>query len=70
MTTTLLTGATGFLGSHIAEAVRLAGIELAVWTVDDPAEMLRLTDLGVGAIATNVPDVALRALEDGDRKGG
>jgi glycerophosphoryl diester phosphodiesterase len=49
-------------GEHVVEAARRAGIEVAVWTVDDPGQMARLADLGVGAICTNAPDVAASAL--------
>ncbi|MEE9205975.1 MAG: glycerophosphodiester phosphodiesterase family protein [Acidimicrobiia bacterium] len=45
----------------MASATR-AGIEIAVWTVDDPMEIARLAELGVGGIATNAPDIALTAL--------
>lgn len=45
-------------GEHIVAAGARAGIEIAVWTVDDPGEMARLAGLGVGGIATNAPDVA------------
>lgn len=54
-------------GPRIAHAAKQAGVELAVWTVDDPHEMSRLAGLGVGAVCTNTPDVALSALaEHGD----
>ena len=49
-------------GKHIVSAGAKAGIEIAVWTVDDPTEMTRLAELGVGGIATNAPDVAAAAL--------
>jgi glycerophosphoryl diester phosphodiesterase len=49
-------------GSHILEAAGLAGVEVAVWTLDDPVEMKRLASLGVGGIATNAPDIAHSAL--------
>lgn len=39
-----------------------AGLEVNVWTVNDPAEIRRFADLGVDAIITDVPDVALAAL--------
>lgn len=61
----------GHHGDHIRNAARAAGIEIAVWTVDDPDQMRRLTGLGVGAICTNVPDVAFSTLvEDGDGERG
>jgi glycerophosphoryl diester phosphodiesterase len=36
-----------------------AGLPVSVWTVDEPQRMRALADLGVAAITTNVPDVAL-----------
>lgn len=38
------------------------GLQLSVWTVDDPAEARMLADNGVAAIITNRPDVMLQAL--------
>lgn len=48
-----------FSPAHLA-AARGAGLEIAVWTVDEPAEMRRLIDLGVDSITTDRPDL-LRA---------
>lgn len=39
-----------------------AGLEVHVWTIDDPEEMLRLAALNVDAVITDVPSLALEAL--------
>jgi glycerophosphoryl diester phosphodiesterase len=38
------------------------GLQLSVWTVDDPAEAKKLAANGVGSIITNKPDQILQAL--------
>jgi glycerophosphoryl diester phosphodiesterase len=38
------------------------GLQVDVWTVDDPAQIRTLATAGVDAIITNAPDVALAAL--------
>ncbi|QPG05392.1 glycerophosphodiester phosphodiesterase [Salinimonas marina] len=40
-----------------------AGLKVLVYTVDTPADMLWLQHMGVDGIFTNVPDVALHALD-------
>lgn len=50
-----------------AESVAIAhrmGLEMHVWTIDDPAEMAALLDLGVDAIMTDVPPLAARLLQE------
>ena len=46
----------------LVDACHAAGLEVNVWTVDDPARMVELVALGVDGICTNLPDVALRVL--------
>ena len=48
-------------GRGLAAARRL-GLETTVYTVNDPARMLELRDLGVTGIFTDRPDLALRVL--------
>jgi glycerophosphoryl diester phosphodiesterase len=45
----------------VAEA-RSAGLDVNVWTCDDPEAMRRLAAWGVAGICTNVPDVAVATL--------
>jgi glycerophosphoryl diester phosphodiesterase len=44
------------------EHARALGLPVNVWTVNEPAQMLRLVALGVSALITDVPDVALQVL--------
>jgi glycerophosphoryl diester phosphodiesterase len=50
------------VGEALVDAAHGAGLLVNVWTVDDPARMVVLADLGVDGIVTNVPDVAVDAL--------
>lgn len=55
-------------GPEVHEFVEHAherGLDVNVWTVNEPADMARLADLGVDALVTDVPDVALRTLDQG-----
>lgn len=42
-----------------------AGVEINVWTVDDPDRIRQLVEWGVDAVITNRPDVALAAIGRG-----
>jgi glycerophosphoryl diester phosphodiesterase len=43
------------------------GIQIHVWTIDDPAEMARLLDLGVDGIMTDRPQVLQDVLRERDQ---
>lgn len=47
---------------YLVEQCAAAGLACNTWTVDDPGRMLELAALGVDAIVTNVPDVAVATL--------
>lgn len=44
------------------ERSHAAGVQVNVWTCDEPEAMCRLADWGVDGICTNVPDLALDVL--------
>lgn len=47
--------ATGPVDATFSQQIRCAGLDLCVWTVDDPALARHLIDLGVQGITTNRP---------------
>ncbi|MGZ8766286.1 MAG: glycerophosphodiester phosphodiesterase [Acidimicrobiia bacterium] len=56
------------LGPVALEVVARAsgfGVDVNTWTVNEPDVMVALADAGIGALITDVPDVALRALGRG-----
>jgi glycerophosphoryl diester phosphodiesterase len=44
------------------QAAHNRGVRVDVWTIDDPAEMRRLLDLGVNVVMTNRPEILERVL--------
>lgn len=55
-------GALRVLTPALLRAAHGAGVEVHVWTVNDPAAMMRLAGLGVDGIVSDRADVALRTL--------
>jgi glycerophosphoryl diester phosphodiesterase len=54
--------------SELVEHLHARGITVNVWTVDDPARMSALVEMGVDGICTNVPDVLVRVLTRAGRR--
>jgi len=46
------------------EAIRRAGVEINVWTVNDPEDAKKLVKAGVTGIITDYPDIIARAVAD------
>ena len=47
---------------RLTRGLRERNVQLDVWTINDEAEMRRLIDMGVGALITDRPDLALQLL--------
>jgi glycerophosphoryl diester phosphodiesterase len=53
----------GFVDEAMVAAARAHGLEINVWTVDDPERMAQLIELGIDGLCTNVPDVARQVVD-------
>jgi glycerophosphoryl diester phosphodiesterase len=54
----------GMLSEELSERVREAGLRLATWVVDDPAELTALARFGLYGVGSNRPGVLIEALAD------
>ncbi len=54
-----------FATDSVIEDCHRHGVEVNVWTCDDPEAMRRLAGWGVDGICTNVPDIAIATLRTG-----
>ncbi|MBA2625310.1 MAG: glycerophosphodiester phosphodiesterase, partial [Acidimicrobiia bacterium] len=48
-----------FVTPRLVETCAVASLAVNAWTVNDPARIVELADMGVAGIVTDVPDVAL-----------
>lgn len=55
--------------SRFVDAAERLGIEVQVWTVNEPEQMHRLLDAGVHGIMTDVPDVLVEVLAEREAAG-
>jgi glycerophosphoryl diester phosphodiesterase len=53
----------GLVDADLVAAAKAHGLDVNVWTVDDPERMAQLVALGVDGICTNVPDVARQVID-------
>ena len=56
------------VNARTVATARAAGLPMIVWTVNDPAEMRRLLDLGVDGLITDRPDLLRTLLEERRRR--
>ena len=47
----------------LVDALHGAAMQVVAWTVDDPAEMRRLLEIGVDGICTNRPEIGRRTVD-------
>ncbi|MFC4947779.1 glycerophosphodiester phosphodiesterase family protein [Pseudonocardia sp. GCM10023141] len=57
-------GALSIVDSGLLRAAHDSGREVHVWTVDEPAEMAELLDMGVDGLLSDRPDVLRAVLQD------
>ena len=62
-------GALRVVTPRLIDAAHRHGVEVHVWTVNDPADMRRLIDAGVDGVVTDRADTALKVVEERSQPG-
>ena len=55
-------GALRIVTPRFVAMMHRAGVEVHVWTINDPLDMIRLLDLGVDGLVTDRTDLAVAAI--------
>jgi glycerophosphoryl diester phosphodiesterase len=55
----------GQVGEPLVSRARAAGLKIATWVVDEPAELRALAAFGLDGVGSNRPGVLLDAIADG-----
>ncbi|HEY7122868.1 MAG TPA: glycerophosphodiester phosphodiesterase family protein [Ktedonobacterales bacterium] len=52
---------------YLVDRAHASGLKVGVWTVNEPAMMLRLAALGIDSITSDRPDLLVKTFRDGSR---
>jgi len=50
--------------SEIVKRMHQSNLKVTVWTIDEPNDMIKFANIGVDAIVTNDPELAVKTLKN------